>query len=163
MSTQTAPRRGGTTRGQLLARLHCIKHEKTWSDDEYRDILQGVTGKRSAADLDFAGLCRAIAVLGGKPVHLAPAPSEKAGDWAFIARAVEEKQPLLRKIAATCTALGVSRSYAEGIAKRHSGGSERTLQMMSVDELYKVAGALAHTQRTRAKSAARPAAAGVVA
>lgn len=149
-------RSAGTTRGQLIARLHCIKHERQWDTDEYRDILQGVTGQRSAADLDFAGLCRAIAVLGGKPVQVTPAGSTAASgssnEWAFIVRAATEKRPLLRKIAATCTALSVGRHYAEGIAKRQSGGVERRLEMCSTDELYKIAAALVNTQRSRQKA-----------
>ena len=150
---EKTPRAAGTTRGQLLARLHCIKHERQWDTDEYRDILHGVTGQRSAADLDFAGLCRAIAVLGGKPVRVTPAgtPATSSQEWAFIARAAVEKKPLLRKIAATCTALDVGRGYAEGSARRQSGGVERRLEMCSTDELYRIAGALANTQRSRQK------------
>lgn len=174
MSTSPAPDRKpgptrGPTRGTLLARLHCIKHERTWSDDEYRDILQGVSGKRSAADLDFAGLARAVAVLGGKPVRVAAA--SVAGDAdpsryrTLIANATADKKPLLRKIAAVCGALGVDAGYAEGIARRQSGGVARRLEMMSYDELYKVAQALANTQRSRQKPAtsARVAAAEVTA
>jgi phage gp16-like protein len=138
----------GTTRKALLARIHCIKKERAWSDDEYRDILQAVSGKRSAADLDFTGLARAVAQLGGKPVRTGA--SEDAGsEWAFVHKSAEEKRPLLRKIVATCRALGHGRTYAEGVARRQSGGVSRRLEMMSYDELYKVAQALATTQRSR--------------
>lgn len=167
MSTPATPAtptsRPGPTRGQLLARLHCIKHERTWSDDEYRDILQGVSGQRSAADLDFAGLARAVAVLGGKPVRVAVAAVATGGASAdgrfrtLIDRASADKKPLLRKIAAVCGALGADAAYAEGIAKRQSGGVARRLEMMSYDELYKVAQALANTQRARQKKPATPA------
>lgn len=158
-------RKPGSTRGQLLARLHCIAHERQWSDDEYRDILQGVSGKRSAADLDFAGLARAVAVLGGKPVRVAAA--DVTGGYAddprfraIIAQATADKKPLLRKIAAVCGALGKDAGYAEGVAKRQSGGVARRLEMMSYDELYQVAQALSNTQRWRSRKAA---AAGVAA
>ncbi|MBO3710248.1 MAG: DUF1018 domain-containing protein [Candidatus Accumulibacter sp.] len=63
----------GATRNKLLARLHCLAHERAWSDDEYRDILQGLTGKRSAADLDEAGLARAIAVISQRSVSVGQA------------------------------------------------------------------------------------------
>ncbi len=139
----------GTTRAQLLARIHCLKKERGWSEDEYRDILQGVSGQRSAADLDFAGLARAVAVLVGKSVRGPAETRQGAGEWACIARATDEKKPLLRKIAATCSALSADRSYAEGIARRQSGGIDRKLDMMSYEELYKVAQALANTQRYR--------------
>lgn len=150
-----APRKPAPTRQTLLARLHCIKHERTWSDDEYRDILQGVTGQRSAADLDLAGLARAVSVLGGQPVRVAAAAG-RADDPRFrkiIDRASDDKKPLLRKIAAVCGALGATAAYAEGIAKRHSGGVERRLEMMSYQELYRIAQALVNTQRHRQRQA----------
>ncbi len=79
MTATIPPRRAGTTRAQLLARLHCIKKELAWSDDEYRDILQQVSGKRSASELDFAGLAKAVAHLGGQHARRSrpsAAPSE---------------------------------------------------------------------------------------
>lgn len=150
-----------STRNQLLARLHCIKHERTWSDDEYRDILQAVSGQRSAADLDFAGLARAVAVLGGKSVRVAPAAAPEPAvitDFRFrgiIDRASDDKKPLLRKIAAVCGALRANAGYAEGIAKRQSGGVDRRLEMCSYEELYKIAQALVNTQRSRQHQAAK--------
>ncbi len=158
MSLPTPPRKPAPTRQTLLARLHCLKHERTWSDDEYRDILQGVTGQRSAADLDLAGLARAVAVLGGKSVRVAaaPAPEPAVDDPRFRAildRASDDKKPLLRKIAAVCGALGANAGYAEGVAKRQSGGVDRRLEMMSYQELYRVAQALVNTQRHRRRQA----------
>ena len=155
----TARRSSGTTRGKLLARLHCIKHERTWSDEEYRDILHGLSGQRSAADLDFAALSRVVAVLGARSARVAASVTAPPGDWDLIARATPEKRPLLRKIAATCTALGATRAYAEGVASRQSGGIERRLEMCSYDELYRIAIALANTQRSRLRKAAATAAA----
>lgn len=154
MTETISARRAGTTRAQLLARIHCIKKERCWSEDEYRDMLQGVSGQRSAADLDFAGLARAVAVLGGKPVRVTAEARQDAGEWGCIARATDEKKPLLRKIAATCSALAAGRSYAERIAKRQCGGIDRKLEMMSYDELYKVVQALATTLAARQKKAA---------
>lgn len=156
MSLPTSPRKPAPTRQTLLARLHCLKHERTWSDDEYRDILQGVTGQRSAADLDLAGLARAVAVLGGKSVRVAATPEPAVDDPRFraiIDRASDDKKPLLRKIAAVCGALGANAGYAEGIAKRQSGGVDRRLEMMSYQELYRVAQALVNTQRHRRRQA----------
>jgi hypothetical protein len=153
-----ARRSSGTTRGQLLARIHCIKHERAWSDDEYRDILHGLTGHRSAADLDFAALSRVVAILGARSAKVSASIAAQPGEWDLISQATPEKRPLLRKIAATCTALGAGRAYAEGIAGRQSGGIERRLEMCSYDELYRIAIALANTQRSRLRKAARAAA-----
>lgn len=140
----------GTTRRQLLARIHCLKKEAGWGDDEYRDILQAKTGKRSCTELDFAALLRAASLMAEAVRRSAPG---KPTEWGFIWRAAEEKRPLLRKIFATCRALGVGRTYAEGVAKRQAGGVQRRLEMMSAGELYKVAQALANTQRHRAEKA----------
>lgn len=149
----------GTTRKALLARIHCIKKERGWSDEEYRDILQAVSGKRSAAELDFAGLARAVAQLGGKAVRVPTAAADSkdsaGSEWAFIDRAADAKRPLLRKIFVLCRELGAGRTYAEGVAKRQSGTARR-LEMMSHDELYKVAQALANTLFHRSNAGSPP-------
>ena len=41
-----------------LAVIHITKKELALSDDEYRDLLEKATGKRSAKDLDEAGFRR---------------------------------------------------------------------------------------------------------
>ncbi len=133
------------TRNQLLARLHCLKKEFGWSDDEYRDILYARTGKRSAADLDGPALARAVAALGTQKPR---GGFKRAPEWAFIDTAAEDKRPLLRKICAVCRALGAGRAYAEGVARRQHG-VERRLEMMDLRELYALAGALARTQAHR--------------
>jgi hypothetical protein len=159
-SEQTVPL--AEDRNRLLARIHCLKKELAWSDDEYRDILQGMTGARSAAGLtltalqmvaeDFAAMVRGK----GRPVSR-PEPNPVQQEWGFIWRAAQEKRPLLRKVFAVCRAMGVGRTYAEGVAKKQSGGVARKLEMMSYDELYKVAQALANTQRAGKAKAAREA------
>jgi len=134
------------TRNQLLARLHCIKKEQGWSDDEYRNILQARTGQRSAADLDGPALARAVAALGAqKP----PGGFKRDPEWAFIDAAQADKRPLLRKVCAVCRDMGVGRTYAEGVARRQHG-VERRLEMMDLGELYALVGALSRTQNSRA-------------
>lgn len=135
-----------------LARLHCIKKEQGWSDDEYRDILQARTGKRSAGDLDDRQLARAIAALGTtKPKGSYTRPSE----WSFIDAAVADRRPLLRKICAVCRDMGVGKAYAEGVARRQHG-IDRRLEMMDADELWAVAAALSRTQKHRDRSTPPP-------
>lgn len=147
-------RRGDTLRKPLLARLHCIKRDRCWSDDEYRDILQNLSGKRSAADLELPELARVVATLGGQTARAGGAGFADGRFPLIIASATADKKPLLRKIAAVCGALGVDAGYAEGIAKRQSRGVDRRLEMMSYDELYKVAAALVNTQRARSRKSA---------
>lgn len=138
---RAARQQRGAAWSRLCAWLHCIRKERGWSDDEYRDILQQISGQRSAADLDERQLARVVAQLSafGKKT-----PSAN-GEWAFIHVAEKSKRPLLRKIFVLCRELGVGRTYAEGVARRHSGGTARRLEMMSYDELYKVTQALANT------------------
>lgn len=139
-------------RKTLLARLHCLKKEQGWSDDEYRDILQARTGQRSAAALTDQQLGRTIAALGvskRKGAYLRPT------EWAFIDAAIAERRPLLRKICAVCRAMGVGKAYAEGVARRQHG-IDRHLEMMDANELWKVAAALSRTQAHRDRAAPPP-------
>lgn len=130
------------TRNQLLARLHCLKKELGWSDEEYRDILEARTGKRSAGDLTGRELARLVAAIG---IQRDPSRKRPVNEWAFIDTAAADRQPLLRKVCALCRAMQVGKPYAEGVARRQHG-VERKLEMMDHGELYILVGAL---QRTR--------------
>lgn len=140
------------TRNQLLARLHCIKKEQGWDDDTYRDILYARTGKRSAADLEGGALARLVANLGEQKPK---GGFKRENEWAFIDRAVEDNRRLLRKICAVCRAMKVSKTYAEGVARRQHG-VERRLEMMSNSELWILAGALERTRKFKSKDAPPP-------
>lgn len=49
-----------------LARIHILKNQLGWSEDEYRDIMGAVCGGvRSAGELDYAGRKRWLAHLEG--------------------------------------------------------------------------------------------------
>ncbi|MCK4622923.1 MAG: DUF1018 domain-containing protein [Desulfuromonadales bacterium] len=48
-----------------LAVIHIVKRELDLSDQEYRDILQGETGVRSARDLDETGFRRLMRYFAG--------------------------------------------------------------------------------------------------
>lgn len=144
------------TRNQLLARLHCIKKERGWDDDEYRDILQARTGKRSAADLTGPELARAVAALGaqkpaGKPGTKPPT------EWDWVNTALAEKRDILWKIRRICLNLKIPRgqqiAYAEGVAARVYGG-ERHLRMMTMAELWKLIGPLERTAASKQRGGA---------
>jgi len=111
-------------------------------DDTRHDIVRNV-GKVASGSTKDMGAEAARRVLDHLR-RLAGQPNE----WAFIDQAAEDKQPLLRKICATCRALGAGKAYAEGIARRQHG-IERRLEMMDMGELHAVAGALAGTQAHR--------------
>lgn len=159
----------GLTRNDLLARIHCLKKEAGWDDDTYRDILQAKTGERSAKALDFRGLSRAVSLVAEEVRRLsrdgrkggatgAQKPAAPSNPWAFIDTAAADKQPLLRKICAISRDLGKTKAWAEGAAKRQSGGVDRKLEMMSYAEIYRLAQALTHTQRNHTLKVLRAAA-----
>jgi hypothetical protein len=151
----TRPTGRSSSRKQLLARLHCIKKEQGWSDDEYRDILEARTGKRSAADLDGPALARVVAALGGQKSALAPRP---AHEWSWVDTAPASKQPMLKKLIMLAGGLGVAKgrqvAYLEGIAKQMSGANgsagpvEKPLPMCDEGELHRIIQAVAvHLKR----------------
>lgn len=143
-------------RNVLLGRLHQLAHQRAWDDDEYRDILQGITGKRSGADCTNDELLHAIAVFQSASGVASAQQAHDDPTWrALIDHAIAEKRPLLRKIAALCTDLGKGKPYAEGIATRQSGGTARRLEMMNGRELWELVAALMRTQKSRDARAAR--------
>lgn len=112
-------------------------------DDDTRHMLIREIGKIESGSTRDMGADAARRVLN----HLRRLSGE-VNDWAFIDSAAEDRRPLLRKICATCRALGVGKAYAEGVAQRQHGHA-RKLEMMSADELYAVAGALARTLKSK--------------
>lgn len=142
------------TRNQLLARLHCIKKERAWSDDEYRDILQARGGARSGADLDDVELARVVAALGDQRAD--ERGQRIDNEWTWVNTALAEKRDILWKIRRVCINLGIARgqqiAYAEGVAARIAG-CERHLRMMSAGELWKLIGPLERTARYKQQGA----------
>lgn len=153
------------TRNQLLARLHCIKKEQGWSDDEYRDILQARTGARSGADLDAAALARVVAALGAQCASRAgksALTTRRSGEWSFVDSASADRVRRLRYIIVLCGQLGIKRggqkAYAQGIAEnmdasirhykdgRHVGDTSKAvkkpLEFCTADELGDIVNAL---------------------
>lgn len=120
-----------------------IECRKQGIDDETRHDLIRAVGQVASGSTKDMGADAARRVLN----HLRRLAGE-VNDWAFIDSAPADKQPLLRKICAVCRAMGVGKAYAEGVAQRQHGHARR-LEMMSADELYAVAGALARTQKSK--------------
>lgn len=148
------------TRNQLLARLHCLKKEQGWGDDEYRDILEARTGKRSAGDLDGAALARLVAALGGQKSALA---TRRDNEWAWVDTAAAARQPLLRKLIVLVGSKGArirrggQIAYIEGIAAQMSGTAAsagavtKSLRLCDEHELWRIVAALnKHVERQRA-------------
>lgn len=146
-------------RTKLLARLHCIKKEQGWSDDEYRDILESRTGRRSAADLPDASLARLVGSFGA-PVARGGAPRPKH-EWSWVDDAPAPKRPLLRKLIVLAKEAGIERgkqvSYIEGVARQMAGlgacagAVAKPLPMCDEGELWRIVQALSVFVRRRAR------------
>ncbi len=63
-------------RGNDLARIHILKKDARLTDDEYRDLLQTLTGKRSAGDLSFEERARVCSHLTTLARKLSPRPAK---------------------------------------------------------------------------------------
>ena len=70
---------------KFYAKIHCVKRDIGLEDDEYRDILQKTTGKRSSALMDEREIIKAIrALLSSRRDPYKPSPEMfwKIGrDW----------------------------------------------------------------------------------
>lgn len=120
-------------RGRQLARIHCLAKELTLktgqSKDEYRDMLEAVTGKRSAADLTDSQRYKVIghiaSLLNGpqRPLERNPGGSSQ-----------------MMKIKALLLAGGKSTAYGDGCASRICGVDR--LEWVPENQLYKIITAL---------------------
>lgn len=126
-----------------LAKIHIGWKQLGMSEDEYRDLVFGMFGKRSAADLDAAGrkrLLERFRTLGfkGKGQRAAQAHKPLAQDKASIER----------KIAWQLGQLGKPWPYAYGVAKRIFPEIEK-FEFLTASQLGEVSSALARTIRSR--------------
>ena len=96
----------------LIAKIHVAKTQLGLDDDNYRAILQRITGQNSAKDCNLLQLQRVMAEmerLGFKPTrkHIGAVPLHLA-----------DTTPLINKLAALLATSGKSWEYANGIAKQ---------------------------------------------
>lgn len=160
------------TRNQLLARLHCIRRDRGWSEDEYRDILQIKTrteahpGYRSGGDMPAPVLARLVAEL--DPQNSAPA-RRREHEWFWVDTAPTSKRPLLRKLIVLAgpkganIARGHQVAYIEGIARQMNGIGAgagpvtKPLRMCDEAELWRIVQALAvYLRRQRTSRGVTP-------
>lgn len=108
------------SRQRLLARLHCLKREFGWSEEEYRTALHTHTGRHSAAELDISTLAALVARLGKQqPSRARPV----AAEWAWIVGHREERT--LRALIAACDRAGIAAGsqvrYCEAMLAQRRG------------------------------------------
>lgn len=118
-----------TARNKLLARLHCIRRDQGWSEDEYRDILEARTGRRSAGDLDERTIARLVASLDPKAAQKSAAAGRRhpPHEWTWVDTAPEHKRSKLRKLIMLAKGAGIAKgrqvAWIEGIALRMAAPS----------------------------------------
>lgn len=126
-----------------LAMIHMAKAKLGLDDDTYRAMLESLTGKTSAADLDFAGRKKVIDHLKASGFK----PTSKPGVRTM--RPAKDKQDLIAKIRAQLIAAGNKPdSYADGMAKRMFKVDR--YEWCAAEQLHKIVQALAVDARRKA-------------
>ena len=139
------------TKKILMAKIHIAKKDLGLDDDTYRDVLWRVTGKRSCKDMTIAQLQDVVKDMensGFKP-KAAPKHGKKPS-------VVGKREPLMGKIHAMLTDMGLHWNYAHGMAD--SMFKIKRLQWLNDSQLYKLTQALSVHQQREAKKAAKQAA-----
>lgn len=171
----TPPRRAippDPTRARDLKLIHAAARQLAWDEDTYRAVLERVTGKTSAADLnprqrkqvldEFSRLGWQVKTAKS---HRAPnpaprpapsAPAEQAGGGAElpITGPGWGKDRPLAKIGALLADAGRGWAYADGIARRMFG--LESLRFCDSDQLHRIIAALSYDQKRRAKRPPAP-------
>ena len=135
----------------LMAKIHIGKKDLGLDDGTYRDVLWRVTGKRSCKDMTIAQLQDVVKDMensGFKP-KAAPKHGKKPS-------VVGKREPLMGKIHAMLTDMGLHWNYAHGMAD--SMFKIKRLQWLNDSQLYKLTQALSVHQQREAKKAAKKAA-----
>lgn len=125
------------SRNQRLAAIHLGKKELGLDDDTYRDLLEQVTGKRSAKDLntdELVAVLKRYEELGFTKPEFGTKPKVKAS-----------KEALIGKIEALLTDAELHWNYAIGIAKKMF--KKEALEFCSENELYRIVAALEYRKK----------------
>lgn len=129
-----------TRRNAQLAALHIAAKAAGIEGEEYRDALEAVTGRRSAARLSSAGLDKAINHFSGGAPRRRWKPDPPA-----------EKAKQIGKIRALLYDAGRVEAYAEAILQRLTGSEHRVpLAWATNKQLQGVIAALEYDRRRRA-------------
>ena len=140
-----------TAKMALMAKVHIGKKELGLDDATYRDVLERVTGKRSCKKMLIGELEAVIKDMESRGFTSKAAP--KHGKKPSV---VGKREPLMGKIHAMLTDMGLHWNYAHGMAESMFG--IKRLQWLNDSQLYKLTQALSVHQRREAKKAAAKAA-----
>lgn len=141
-------------RRAALAAIHAGKKSLGMDDDTYRDMMQRLTGHRSAKDVPTVKLSAVLDEMRAKGAQLGStpaAPGTRTKRRSFAKRnafrPAADREALWRKVQALCTALGHDERYADGIARKRFGVD--AAQFCDAGQLQVLVGALSRTARSR--------------
>lgn len=135
-----------------LATIHIHKTRLGLDDDCYRALLEGLTGKRSAAALDAGERWRVICEfrrLAGEPAAV-PKESNKRSNKR--PGAGQDKAALVGKVHALLADAKRPWAYADGLAAKMFGVD--LVQWCDASQLWRLVAALEYDKRRREKRAA---------
>ncbi|OTG87680.1 GemA protein [Acinetobacter sp. ANC 4558] len=125
------------SRNQRLAAIHMGKKTLGLDEDTYRDMLEHVTGKRSAKDMSMDDLLKVIQHLdhlGFSKRNFGTKPKVKLS-----------KEALINKIEAHLTEHKLHWNYAKGIAKQMF--QKEALEFCTENELWRIVAALEYKSK----------------
>ena len=136
-----------------LAKIHLGAKQLLGDDEEaYRDMVEAVTGKRSAGELDEAGRRAVIEHLEACGAKFEPA--RKSGLKRKPPASPPDTERQIAKIRAMLAEDGLPDAYAEAILKRQCSHPHGVpLQWVSSKQLGNVIAALAYRKKRMAKRA----------
>lgn len=136
-----------------LARIHMMAAQLKLDDDTYRDMLERITGQRSAAELTVEQRNAVIAELsrhvgdgnrGAARTALPDAPK----------RVRAELRAMIGKVSALLAERNLPWSYAHGLAQRMF--QSQRVEWLRADQLHRVVAALSYDQKRRAARGQEP-------
>lgn len=133
-------------RRSLLAKIHMASKQLGMADDTYRDMLQIVTGKRSAGELNEGDLARVMSHL----LRLGFTPKrKKAGSYPGRPNPPASREAMIGKIEALLADAQRPWAYADGMARRMFKVDK--VDWCQDDQLHKMIAALEYDKKRRAR------------
>lgn len=132
-------------RNARIATLHMGKKALSLDEDTYRDMLEQVTGKRSAKDMTDAELLKVIQ-------HLDQLGFTKR-DFGSKPKVSTSKEDLIKKIEAHLADNKLHWNYAKGIAKQMF--QKEALEFCTNNELWRIVAALEYKMKRAQRETGR--------
>ena len=135
--TAAAQRKPSTDRNAMLAKIHIAKKELGLDDDTYRDILERITGQRSAAKCTDAQLDAVLADFKKKGFRPKPATARRGSRTGSATIAETTYLPKLRALWISAYNLGIVRNQSDQamvkFLKRQTGLDSERFLVKAVD------------------------------